>query len=262
MSRIYLFVYGTLKLGYKNHDRFYKYSSNIDVISTSVKTEKKYIMYPNETKLFPYVEEKNDINSSHIYGHLYKIDRSFLDILDMFEGVPKHYLRKEITVVDEKGKYKAYIYFKSTTNKDITNKDEIIDCWTKELDDYYYQHNSTKIVNRKKREFIKREIKEISLKNASSLFSTSRIINDQTKSSNELYKIKIANPKIKDIGLRSKKRSNLLEKIKIDKLKIANIKKIDKYSEEIIIYNSTSTHKSNIYKKRVQRPSESIKKIG
>jgi len=105
----YVFVYGTLKKGFSNHF----FISDCEFICKS-KTIDKYQLYPNIDRSFPYliINEK----SQNIYGELYKIeDKEILETLDILEGYPIHYNKKNIEVenIETKEIYNALVYYKN-----------------------------------------------------------------------------------------------------------------------------------------------------
>lgn len=108
----YLFVYGSMKKGFQNHERL----QNAEYIG-NFKTSGQYTMYADTSKMFPYVIE--DEKRFQIYGELYKIvSKKDFEEIDIMEGVPDFYRRKQINVIEVNGnrKFSAWIYFRSVTN--------------------------------------------------------------------------------------------------------------------------------------------------
>jgi gamma-glutamylaminecyclotransferase len=98
-----IFVYGTLRQGFENHEAFLKRSHYMGM----AKTSDKYALYADE---FPYVWKYQAL--SQIVGELYAVDESTLEAIDGLEGHPDHYVRERITVIADQGKvFKAWIYF-------------------------------------------------------------------------------------------------------------------------------------------------------
>jgi len=95
-------------------------------------TEEKYAMYPSESYKFPYVLEAE--NKFHIKGELYSICDDLMDILDLFEGHPFHYVRKIISVVINDVVLEANIYFRSSINPTAYDDTILIDEWTNDLE--------------------------------------------------------------------------------------------------------------------------------
>lgn len=55
-----------------------------------------------------------------VYGVLYRVSETQLKALDRFEGVPEHYRRSEVTVVDEQGKkISAQVYLARKVRKGL-----------------------------------------------------------------------------------------------------------------------------------------------
>jgi len=98
-----VFVYGTLRSDHSNHHLLK--DANCYGVGNTVE---KYSMYLISG--YPYV---TSFESRYpIVGELYGIDASTLSILDKMEGHPRHYERKEISVVVGENQYNAWMYFK------------------------------------------------------------------------------------------------------------------------------------------------------
>ena len=97
-----VFVYGTLKEGYGNHD-FLRRAIKVGKAETC----EKYGMY--ETGI-PYVIK--DQEKTTIKGEVYIVDSGTFRGLDQLEGHPVCYKREQIKVkLDNKRKTTAWIYF-------------------------------------------------------------------------------------------------------------------------------------------------------
>jgi len=108
----YLFVYGSMKQGFQNHERL----KNAEYIG-NFETSGRYTMYADTSKMFPYVIE--DEKRFRIEGEVYKIvSKKDFEAIDLLEGVPDFYSRKQISVIEIKGnrKFSAWIYFRSLNN--------------------------------------------------------------------------------------------------------------------------------------------------
>lgn len=108
----YLFVYGSMKKSFQNHERL----KNAEYIG-DFQTVGHYSMYADTSKMFPYVVQ--DEKRFRIQGELYKIvSKKDFDAIDVLEGVPDFYFRKQISVIEIEGnrKYSAWIYFRSSNN--------------------------------------------------------------------------------------------------------------------------------------------------
>ncbi len=84
-----VFVYGTLKQGFNNNCLLYD-----SVYVGPAVTKHQYAMYSDG---IPYVTEKLPL--TNIIGELYEVDKHSLYNLDMLEGHPKWYKRKQIDIV-------------------------------------------------------------------------------------------------------------------------------------------------------------------
>ena len=99
----YVFVYGSLRKGFWNHEAYLKNSKFIG----KGKTKEKYAMYAD---IIPYVVENEKI--SHIVGEVYEIDKETLKRIDCLEGHPNHYIRKKVPIILETGEeLEAWLYF-------------------------------------------------------------------------------------------------------------------------------------------------------
>lgn len=102
-----LFVYGSLKQGFCNHNvldkRFCKKIGD-------AKTVKKFGMFIDDFGNYPYLIDEP---FSNIDGELYEIyTQELLDKLDEFEGTPDYYTRELIEVESCLGMCLAYVYIK------------------------------------------------------------------------------------------------------------------------------------------------------
>lgn len=128
-----LFVYGSMKKGFRNHFRMEKEN----FIGNAI-TKEKYSMYPDSNYSFPYaIKENQEFN---LKGELYEIKNIGFSILDDFEGVPTYYQREIIPVICDDKEHNAYIYFRASSNKRDYEDDLLIDEWTKE-----YEHAGDKL---------------------------------------------------------------------------------------------------------------------
>ncbi len=111
-----LFVYGTLKAGFSNHYLI----ADCNFLG-KVKTSKKYPMVAPHYA-FPYLIEKEGIGY-HIEGELFSVDDNKLRLLDELEGVPEHYYRKSIEVIDvHENVVSAECYFVTNFKNFIDNE--------------------------------------------------------------------------------------------------------------------------------------------
>jgi len=110
MLKEYLFVYGSMKKGFENHERLLKEAEYI----CDVKTVEKYPMFPIQHYMFPCMLESHDnIIGKEISGELYLVSTKYIiDTIDVAEGTPTYYVRKKINVESKQGEiYLANAYF-------------------------------------------------------------------------------------------------------------------------------------------------------
>lgn len=122
-----LFAYGSMKKGFCNDYRLKE-----QACIGNATTVEKYTMHPCESFYFPYAIEKT--KEYLLHGELYDIDDALWDTIDFFEGVPKHYYRKEIDVICKGEKHKAFIYFRSENNPYPCAFNIHTHTWTKEFE--------------------------------------------------------------------------------------------------------------------------------
>jgi len=130
-----LFVYGSLKKGFDNHNLLSKYAKRLG----RALTIKKFGMFEDSFGNYPYLVP---ITHSRIHGELYEITRrELMDRIDEFEGAPEYYERKKIEVKSHHGVQRAFVYIQPSTEAPIDQ--EPLNEWTdntaykvKRLDDY------------------------------------------------------------------------------------------------------------------------------
>ena len=100
---VLLFVYGTLRRGFENHEA---YLQDAQFLGRAV-TQNKYALFLGD---FPYLNKIPAVSS--IVGEIYRVDEQTLAHIDCLEGHPEEYRRELITVVTEQGtEYSAWTYF-------------------------------------------------------------------------------------------------------------------------------------------------------
>ena len=109
MKDIYIFTYGTLKRGFKNH---YLLLDDATFVSNAITCE-KYQMCPCINKSFPFLIKSEKVQQ--IRGEVFKTSSSeLLDVLDFLEGYPNLYIKKIIDVeLENKDIVKALVYVKN-----------------------------------------------------------------------------------------------------------------------------------------------------
>ncbi len=96
---MFLFVYGTLMTGMKNHSKI----SHLKFIENGI-TRDKFYMASLTCSSYPIISnEKINFQQqlSEIKGEIYEIDEKTLKSLDDFEGHPEYYTRKLINIIME-----------------------------------------------------------------------------------------------------------------------------------------------------------------
>lgn len=114
-----VFVYGTLKKGLSNHDRYLsgaKFLGNATTLLT-------WAMI-GEGKGFPYLLFPDKTQGLHIKGEVYEVNEQQKKMLDYLEGVPTHYKEAYIGVkYDDGAVTHVKTYIKATIDKsDVTHK--------------------------------------------------------------------------------------------------------------------------------------------
>jgi len=101
MKKYNVFVYGTLKQGYGNHN----FLENSEFVGNAY-TFDKYSLYIDN---IPFVV---NVPVSHIQGELYRVDQKTLSEVDRLEGHPYFYKRKRVNIKLESGKLtRGWLYF-------------------------------------------------------------------------------------------------------------------------------------------------------
>lgn len=130
-----LFVYGSLKKGFDNHNLLSKYTKRLG----RALTIKKFGMFEDGFGNYPYLVP---MPHARIHGELYEITRrELMNKIDEFEGVPEYYERKKIEVKSHHGVQRAFVYIQPNTEAPVDQ--EPLNEWTdntaykvKRLDDY------------------------------------------------------------------------------------------------------------------------------
>ena len=113
----YVFVYGTLKSGHRNHG--WLGTSGFEGQGT---TCDKWAMIDGPG--FPYLLQPND-SGHNIIGEIYEVDAMTLRFLDQLEGAPVHYHRELIDVECDGFIYPCITYVKTTVTDEDLEEDFI-----------------------------------------------------------------------------------------------------------------------------------------
>jgi len=121
-----LFVYGSLKKGFDNHNLLDKYAKRLG----KAHTVKKFAMFEDSFGNYPYII---DAPHTKIQGELYKITRAeLMKKIDEFEGAPDYYARKRIEVKSHHGVQRAFVYIRE--GSDVPSDQEVLKEWTNNVD--------------------------------------------------------------------------------------------------------------------------------
>lgn len=121
-----LFVYGSLKKGFDNHNLLKKYAKRLG----KAHTVKKFSMFEDSFGNYPYII---DTPFTKIKGELYQITRAELMAkIDEFEGAPDYYTRKRIEVKSHHGVQRAFVYIRE--DSDIPTDQQALKEWTNNVD--------------------------------------------------------------------------------------------------------------------------------
>ena len=117
-----LFVYGSLKKGFDNHNLLAKYAKRLG----KAHTVKKFAMFEDSFGNYPYLV---DTPLSKIKGELYQITRAeLMQKIDEFEGAPDYYRREKIEVKSHHGVKRAFVYIQADTK--IPTGQKALSEWT------------------------------------------------------------------------------------------------------------------------------------
>jgi len=117
---MFVFVYGSLKKDFK----FHYLLEDQSIFIGKGKTLEKFSLFKYKNYDFPYMK---DIPCKRIKGELYEIDSKTLKDLDLLEGYPNFYDRKQIYIICNNIKYSAYTYF---LNENINENKKSLEEWT------------------------------------------------------------------------------------------------------------------------------------
>jgi len=121
-----LFVYGSLKKGFDNHNLLGNSAKRLG----KAHTVKKFSMYEDSFGNYPYIVDEP---YSKIKGELYQITRAdLMKKIDEFEGAPDYYTRKKIEVKSHHGVKRAFVYIRQEV--EVSDKQEPLKEWTHNID--------------------------------------------------------------------------------------------------------------------------------
>jgi gamma-glutamylcyclotransferase (GGCT)/AIG2-like uncharacterized protein YtfP len=121
-----LFVYGSLKKGFDNHNILGNSAKRLG----KARTVKKFSMYEDSFGNYPYIVDEP---YSKIKGELYQIMRAdLMQKLDEFEGVPDYYERKKIEVKSHHGVKRAFVYIRKDV--EVSDKQKPLKEWVNNID--------------------------------------------------------------------------------------------------------------------------------
>lgn len=134
----YVFVYGSLKKGFKNNEKIKAYKNIGEAM-----TKDKFLMYPSQNYEFPFMFDTIDYKNFHtpkkIHGELIESCSDIIEELDRFENVQNDLYAREIIDIELKNNViiKAYVYianrvFLEEDEEYIDLLPESLDKWTKE----------------------------------------------------------------------------------------------------------------------------------
>jgi len=121
-----LFVYGSLKKGFDNHNLLGSSAKRLG----KARTVKKFSMYEDSFGNYPYIVDEP---YSRIKGELYQITRAeLMQKIDEFEGAPDYYIRRKIEVKSHHGVKRAFVYIRPEA--EVSDEQEPLKEWTNNVD--------------------------------------------------------------------------------------------------------------------------------
>ena len=121
-----LFVYGSLKKGFDNHNLLGNSAKRLG----KARTVKKFSMYEDSFGNYPYIIDEP---YSKIKGELYQITRAeLMQKIDEFEGAPDYYIRKKIEVKSHHGVQRAFVYIRE--DAEVSTEQEPLKEWINNID--------------------------------------------------------------------------------------------------------------------------------
>ena len=140
MNKKYLFVYGTLKKGFRAN-----FLLENEVFISNAKTIDKFCMISSELGSYPILYNNVSNLGKKVYGEIYSVSCDKFEELDSYEDVPNLYKRIEIIVeTDEKKLVNAFVYL-SSDEINLTKKHNFLSSWNK-IDIFQYAISKNKII--------------------------------------------------------------------------------------------------------------------
>ncbi len=140
MNKKYLFVYGTLKKGFKAN-----FLLENEVFISNAKTIDKFCMISSELGSYPILYNNVSNLGKKIYSEIYSVSCDKFEELDSYEDVPNLYKRIEIIVeTDEKKLVNAFVYL-SSDEINLTKKHNFLSSWN-QIDIFQYAISKNKVI--------------------------------------------------------------------------------------------------------------------
>jgi gamma-glutamylcyclotransferase (GGCT)/AIG2-like uncharacterized protein YtfP len=140
MNKKYLFVYGTLKKGFRAN-----FLLENEVFISNAKTIDKFCMVSSELGSYPILYNNVSNLGKKVYGEIYSVSCDKFEELDSYEDVPNLYKRIEIIVeTDEKKLVNAFVYL-SSDEINLTKKYNFLSSWN-QIDIFQYAISKNKVI--------------------------------------------------------------------------------------------------------------------
>lgn len=122
----FLFVYGTLKLGYHWNEKYLSKRFGADLICSAV-TKEKYLLFMGESGV-PYLllgDPLYPADRQIVLGEIWSVDEETLQGLDEYEGLSKGYYQRISIALEtkERGDFEAFVYI---LNASVSSLGEVV----------------------------------------------------------------------------------------------------------------------------------------
>ncbi|CEM02179.1 unnamed protein product [Vitrella brassicaformis CCMP3155] len=132
----YVFVYGTLKRGFRNHYNMER--DGIEYVAECATAHQLPLYLDHTNRYRPCLANVKGMGHQ-VCGELYRVHRRLIPELDDFERVPTHYHRECLPVTTEEGEHlHAHVYFNNT---DRAREEELRRGHFELIPDYTYYHH-------------------------------------------------------------------------------------------------------------------------